>query len=133
MSAYEADKEALTAQFDAAEKLLKEIEAETQAMKTNLEGQRLKVEAAVEDVTAAVAEMRKGEAEVRDEMREIRSEVNGMQEMLPKVRPRYILPSTFLCPHYVNADARPSERTGENFLRRTATRAQILKDIATIK
>ena len=86
MSAYEADKEALTAQFDAAEKLLKEIEGETQAMKTNLEEQRVQVAAAVQDVTAAVEEMRKGEAEVRDEMREIRSEVNNMQEMLPKVQ-----------------------------------------------
>ena len=86
MSAYEADKEALTAQFDAAERLLKEIEAETQAMKTNLEEQRVQVGAAVQDVTAAVEEMRKGETEVRDEMREIRAEVNNMQEMLPKVQ-----------------------------------------------
>lgn len=55
-------------------------------MKVNLEDQRIKVDAAVQDVTVAVEEMRQGEAEVRDEMREIRAEVNNMQEMLPKVR-----------------------------------------------
>lgn len=116
MSAYEADKEALTAQFDAAERLLKDIEAETQAMKTNLEEQRVQVEAAVQDVTAAVEEMRKGEAEVRDEMREIRAEVNNMQEMLPKVQWRLLLFSSriILTP---DLDARPSERPGENFIR----------------
>lgn len=54
-------------------------------MKTNLEEQRVQVEAAVQGVNVAVEEMRKGEAEVRDEMREIRTEVNNMQEMLPKV------------------------------------------------
>jgi hypothetical protein len=86
LTAYEADKEALATQFDAAEQLLKEIQSETQVMKTNIEEQRAKVEAAVQDVTAAVEEMRKGEEEVRDEMREIRTEVNNMQEMLPKVR-----------------------------------------------
>ncbi|KIM32711.1 hypothetical protein M408DRAFT_326457 [Serendipita vermifera MAFF 305830] len=88
LSAYEADKEALNAQFDAAERLLKDIEAETQAMKTTLEEQRVQVEAAVQDVKTAVEEMRKGETEVRDEMREIRSEVNNMQEMLPKMLDR---------------------------------------------
>jgi peroxin-14 len=76
----------LAAQFDTAEQLLKEIQSETQVMKTNIEEQGVKVEAAVQDVTTAVEEMRKGEEEVRDEMREIRTEVNNMQEMLPKVR-----------------------------------------------
>ncbi|KAG8828587.1 peroxisomal membrane protein pex14 [Serendipita sp. 399] len=88
LSAYETDKEALAAQFDAAEQLLKEIQAETQAMKTNIEEQKAKVEAAVQEVTTAVEEMRQGEAEVRDEMREIRAEVNTMQDMLPKMLDR---------------------------------------------
>lgn len=88
VSAYEADKEALTAQFEAAEQILKEMQAETQAMKATLEEQREKVDTAVQEVTEAVEEMRKGETEVRDEMREIRAEVNNMQEMLPKMLER---------------------------------------------
>jgi peroxin-14 len=99
LTAYEADKEALTAQFDAAEQLLKEIQSETQVMKTNIEEQRAKVEAAVQDVTTAVEEMRKGEEEVRDEMREIRTEVNNMQEMLPKVRNLHLYTNLELKPH----------------------------------
>ncbi|PVF93415.1 hypothetical protein CPB86DRAFT_742645 [Serendipita vermifera] len=88
LSAYEADKEALTAQFDAAEQLLKEIQAETQSMKASIEDQREKVDSAVKEVTVAVEEMRKGEMEVRDEMREIRMEVNNMQDLLPKMLDR---------------------------------------------
>ena len=85
MTAYEADKEALTAQFDAAETLLKEMQASTVDMQSQLETQRIKVDAVVDNLNRAVEEMRSGEQEVRDEMREIRSEVNNMQQMLPKV------------------------------------------------
>ncbi len=85
MTAYEADKEALTAQFDAAETLLKEMQASTADMHSQLETQRVKVDAVVDNLNQAVEEMRSGEQEVRDEMREIRSEVNNMQQMLPKV------------------------------------------------
>ena len=86
MTAYEADKDALTAQFDAAEALLKEIQAETTAVKVAVEEQRSHVERVTEDVEAAVKEMRESEVKTRDEMREIRSEVTNIHEMLPKVR-----------------------------------------------
>lgn len=86
MTAYEADKDALTAQFDAAEDLLKEIQAETAAVKAVVEEQRSHVERVTQDVEAAVKEMRESEVKTRDEMREIRSEVTNIHEMLPKVR-----------------------------------------------
>lgn len=86
MTAYEADRDALTAQFDAAEALLKEIQAETAAVKVAVEEQRSHVERVTQDVEAAVKEMRESEVKTRDEMREIRSEVTNIHEMLPKVR-----------------------------------------------
>ena len=86
MTAYEADKDALTAQFDAAEALLKEIQAETTAVKVAVEEQKSHVEKVTQDVEAAVKEMRESEIKTRDEMREIRSEVTNIHEMLPKVR-----------------------------------------------
>lgn len=86
MTAYEADRDALTAQFDAAEALLKEIQAETAAVKDAVEEQRSHVERITQDVEAAVKEMRENEVKSRDEMREIRSEVTNIHEMLPKVR-----------------------------------------------
>lgn len=86
MTAYEADKDALTAQFEAAEALLKEIQAETAAVKVAVEEQRNHVERVTQDVEAVVKEMREGEIKTRDEMREIRLEVTNIHEMLPKVR-----------------------------------------------
>lgn len=76
----------MAAQFDAAEALLKDIQAETSAVRTIAEDQRAKVEKATAEVNAAVQEMREGEGRTRDEMREIRQEVDTIQEMLPKVR-----------------------------------------------
>jgi peroxin-14 len=84
-SAYEEDRDALTAQFDSAEALLKEIQTETAAVRSAVEAQKEKVEKTTEDVEAAVKEMRDGESKTRDEMREIREEVNNVREMLPKV------------------------------------------------
>ncbi|KAH9082078.1 hypothetical protein EDB83DRAFT_2336353 [Lactarius deliciosus] len=84
-TAYEEDRDALTAQFDAAEALLKEIRAETSAVKTAVESQQEKVDKATADVEAAVQQMREGESRARDEMREIREEVNNIREMLPKM------------------------------------------------
>jgi len=75
----------LTAQFDAAEALLKEICAETSAVKLAVENQQEKVDKATADVEAAVQQMREGETRARDEMREIREEVNNIREMIPKV------------------------------------------------
>jgi peroxin-14 len=84
-TAYEEDRDALTAQFDAAEALLKEIQAETAAVRSAVEEQKEKVDTMTKDVAAVVKEMRDGETKTRDEMREIRDEVNNVREMLPKM------------------------------------------------
>ncbi|KAI0660437.1 peroxisomal membrane anchor protein conserved region-domain-containing protein [Cubamyces menziesii] len=84
-TAYEEDKDAMTAQFDAAEALLKEIQAETAAVRVAVEEQNEKVLKVTEDVESAVKDMRDSEARTRDEMREIREEVNTVREMLPKL------------------------------------------------
>jgi len=84
-TAYEEDRDALTAQFDAAEALLKEIRAETSAVKVAVENQKEKVDKVTADVEVAVQQMREGESKARDEMREIREEVNNIREMIPKM------------------------------------------------
>ena len=75
----------MAAQFDAAEALLKEIQAETAAVRVAVEEQNEKVAKVTQDVESAVKDMRDGETRTRDEMREIREEVNNVREMLPKV------------------------------------------------
>jgi peroxin-14 len=84
-TAYEGDRDSLTAQFDAAEALLKDIQSETAAVKIAVENQQQNVERATAEVELAVKKMRDGEVRTRDEMREIREEVNNIREMLPKV------------------------------------------------
>lgn len=84
-SAYEEDRDALNAQFDAAEALLKEIQNETAAVRAAVEEQKDKIDQTTEDVKAVVSEMREGELKTRDEMREIREEISNVREMLPKV------------------------------------------------
>lgn len=75
----------MTAQFDAAEALLKEIQQETSAVRVAVEEQKAKVDAVTEDVAAVVKDMREGEVRTRDEMREILQEVDNVRDMLPKV------------------------------------------------
>lgn len=91
-SAYEEDRDALNAQFDAAEALLKEIQNETAAVRAAVEEQKDKIDQTTEDVKAVVSEMREGELKTRDEMREIREEISNVREMLPKVgrRPFFV-------------------------------------------
>ncbi|GLB36219.1 putative peroxisomal membrane anchor protein (Pex14p) conserved region [Lyophyllum shimeji] len=84
-TAYEEDRDALSAQFDAAEALLKEIQAESAAVRAAVEEQKDKIEKTTADVEAVVIEMREGEIKTRDEMREIRDEINNIREMLPKM------------------------------------------------
>ncbi|THV04873.1 hypothetical protein K435DRAFT_648447 [Dendrothele bispora CBS 962.96] len=84
-TAYEEDRDALTAQFDKAEALLREIQAETAAVKAAVEEQKDKVDKTTKDVEAVVSEMRQGEVKTRDEMREIRDEINTIRDMLPKM------------------------------------------------
>ncbi|KAH9944075.1 peroxisomal membrane anchor protein conserved region-domain-containing protein [Epithele typhae] len=84
-TAYEQDRDAMTAQFDAAEALLKEIQSETAAVRTAVDQQNEKVVKVTGEVEAVVKHMREGEARTRDEMREIRDEVNNVRDMLPKM------------------------------------------------
>ncbi|KAG2120985.1 uncharacterized protein F5147DRAFT_562956 [Suillus discolor] len=84
-TAYEQDRDGLTAQFDAAEALLKEIQAETEAVKSAVYEQNERVNKVTKDVESVVVEMREGESKTRDEMREIRDEVENIREMLPKM------------------------------------------------
>jgi len=84
-TAYEEDRDALTAQFDKAEALLKKIQAETAAVRSAVDEQKEEVNKTTRDVEAVVQEMRDGESKTRDEMREIREEVNTVREMLPKM------------------------------------------------
>ncbi|KZV71284.1 hypothetical protein PENSPDRAFT_751843 [Peniophora sp. CONT] len=84
-TAYEEDRDALTAQFDAAEALLREIQADTVAVKAAVVEQKERVDKVTSDVETAVKEMREGETKTRDEMREVREEVNNIREMLPKM------------------------------------------------
>ena len=84
-TAYEEDRDALNAQFDAAETLLKEIQSETAAVRVAVEEQKERIDQTTEEVKTVITEMREGELKARDEMREIREEVNNIREMLPKV------------------------------------------------
>lgn len=84
-TAYEEDRDALTQQFDAAEALLKEIQAETNAVRLAVEEQKEKVDKTTEEVEAVVKEMRENEGKTRNELREIRDEVQNVRDMLPKV------------------------------------------------
>ncbi|KAI0704949.1 hypothetical protein BC835DRAFT_1403872 [Cytidiella melzeri] len=84
-TAYEEDRDSLTAQFDAAEALLKEIQAETSAVRAAVEEQREKIDKTTSDVDAAVKEMREGESKTREELASIREEVNTVRDMLPKM------------------------------------------------
>ncbi|KAH8102460.1 peroxisomal membrane anchor protein conserved region-domain-containing protein [Cristinia sonorae] len=84
-TAYEADRDALTAQFDAAEALLKEIQADTAAVRAAVEEQKERVDKTTQEVELVVKEMKEGEAKTRDEMREIREEISNVREMLPKM------------------------------------------------
>ncbi|KAJ7293654.1 hypothetical protein C8J57DRAFT_1429415 [Mycena rebaudengoi] len=84
-TAYEDDRDALTAQFDAAEALLKEIQAESAAVRAAVEVQTEKIDQTTKNVDAMVQEVHDGEVKTRDEMREIREEVNHIRDMLPKM------------------------------------------------
>ena len=94
-TAYEQDRDALNAQFDAAEALLKEIQNETAAVRVAVEEQKARVDQTTEDVKAVVTEMREGEVKTRDEIREVREEINNIREMLPRVRAAPVLLAMF--------------------------------------
>ena len=76
----------MSAQFDAAEALLKEIQAETNAVRLAVEEQKEKVEKTTQEVEAIVSEMRENEEKARTDLREMKDEVQHIREMVPKVR-----------------------------------------------
>jgi peroxin-14 len=89
---YEDDRDALNAQFDAAEALLKEIQSETSAIRAAVDEQKERLDKAADDVQAVVKEMREGEVKTRDSMREMREEVDNIRDMIPKVMIRPFTP-----------------------------------------
>ncbi|KAG6850492.1 hypothetical protein H0H93_012493 [Arthromyces matolae] len=82
---YEEDRDALNAQFDAAEALLKEIQADSAAVRKAVEQQKEEIDKTTANVESVIVEMREAEQKTRDEMREIRDEINNIREMLPKM------------------------------------------------
>ena len=135
-TAYEEDRDALTAQFDAAEALLKEIQADTSRVREAVDAQTARVDKVVKDVEDAVHEMREGEVKNRDEMREIRDEINTIRESLPKasrVRLARATGAVFFSsltrvsplPRDGDTDDRKEQGLAESISRRTATGAQV--------
>lgn len=124
-SAYEEDRDALTAQFDAAETLLKEIQTETAAVRTAVEEQKERVDKTTEEVESMVKEMREGELKTRDEMREIREEVNNVREMLPKVRFR-----RFLTVHQAHHSIQMIEKNKDS---QTQSLAELQQELKSLK
>ncbi|SRR5258708_36704023 len=83
-SAYEADRDALTAQFDAAASMIKDIQSESAAARTIVDEECQKVDAALEKLQIALDETKEVENKTKAELREIRDEVNNVRDMLPK-------------------------------------------------
>lgn len=67
---------------------MKEIQAETAAVKAAVEEQKDRVDKATHEVEEVVKEMKEGEEKTRNDMREIREEIKNVRDMLPKVRLR---------------------------------------------
>lgn len=84
--AFEATSSQLTAQFDEAAALLKQIQEETVAARDAVRNQQEAVDSAIDQVKTVMSELRSGEEKSQNEMREIRSEVDTIRDMLPKVR-----------------------------------------------
>lgn len=100
-TAYETDRDALTAQFDAAAELIKDIQSGAIASRTIVEEQREKVDSALDKLQIAINETKDAEARTKAELRDIRDEVNNVRDMLPKVgikpTPCDTLGSSFPC------------------------------------
>lgn len=84
-TAYEADRDALAAQFDAVAALVADMQAESAATRHAADKQRADVERAAADVEAVVHEIRMTESKAENELRELRIEVDAVRELLPKV------------------------------------------------
>lgn len=64
---------------------MKEIQAETNAVRLAVEDQKEKVEKTIQDVEAIVHEMRETEEKTNTNLREMQEEVQHIREMVPKV------------------------------------------------
>ncbi|KEP53675.1 putative peroxisomal membrane anchor protein (Pex14) [Rhizoctonia solani 123E] len=83
--AFEATTSQLTAQFDEAAALLKQIQEDTVNARDAVQQQQQAVDSAIEQVKNVMSELRTGEEKSQNEMREIRSEVDAIRDMLPKM------------------------------------------------
>ncbi|CAE6522147.1 unnamed protein product [Rhizoctonia solani] len=83
--AFEATTSQLTAQFDEAAALLKQIQEDTVNARDAVQQQQQAVHSAIEQVKNVMSELRTGEEKSQNEMREIRSEVDAIRDMLPKM------------------------------------------------
>ncbi|KIP12435.1 hypothetical protein PHLGIDRAFT_27265 [Phlebiopsis gigantea 11061_1 CR5-6] len=84
-TAYEADRDALSAQFDVAEAMLKEIQAETAAVRVAVEEQTAKVGKVTQEVEVIVGEMRESEQKTRTDLHDMKDEIQHIREMVPKM------------------------------------------------
>ncbi|KZW02611.1 hypothetical protein EXIGLDRAFT_829141 [Exidia glandulosa HHB12029] len=84
-TAYEADRDALAAQFDAVAALVADMQAESNSTRTAVEKQRADVERVTEEVEEAVRDLRLAESKAENELREIRMEVDAIKDLLPKM------------------------------------------------
>jgi len=84
-TAYEQDRDDLQAAFDAAEAMLKDIQAETAVVRAGMEETKAEVLKTTDKVNAMVQDIEVAQSKAKDEMREIRDEVQNVREMLPKM------------------------------------------------
>ncbi|TFK57210.1 hypothetical protein OE88DRAFT_1803799 [Heliocybe sulcata] len=84
-TAYEQDRDELQAAFDSAEVMLKEIQAETAAVRAGMEETKTEVSRTTDKVNAMVQDIEVAQSKAKDEMRGIRDEVQNIREMLPKM------------------------------------------------
>lgn len=83
--AFQETSSQLTAQFDEAAALLKQIQEETVAAHNAVQQQQQAVDSAITEVKTVMSELRAGEEKSQNEMREIRNEVDNIRDMLPKM------------------------------------------------
>lgn len=78
---------------------MKQIQAETAAVKIAVEEQKDRVDKATHEVEEVVKEMKEGEEKTRNDMREFREEIKNVRDMLPKVHLQYGFINHFLTSH----------------------------------
>ncbi|CAE6375506.1 peroxisomal membrane anchor protein (Pex14p) conserved region domain-containing protein [Rhizoctonia solani AG-1 IA] len=83
--AFESATSQLTAQFDEAATLLKQIQDDTVNARTAVQQQQQAIDSAIAQVKNVMSELRTGEEKSQNEIREIRSEVDTIRDMLPKM------------------------------------------------